>query len=40
MATAIIHLRWRPPDFWDATPHEFWAAIEELERVAKARRTS
>jgi hypothetical protein len=28
-----VHLHWRPTDFWAATPHEFWSAIEELQQL-------
>lgn len=33
MGQALVHLHWRPPEFWNATPHEFMAALEELERL-------
>jgi hypothetical protein len=33
MGAAIVHLHWRPAEFWNATPHEFWAAYEEIERM-------
>lgn len=26
IACAIFH--WAPQTFWEATPHEFWAAVE------------
>ena len=32
MGLAIVHLHWRPSDFWNATPHEFFAAVEMLEK--------
>jgi hypothetical protein len=37
MGMAIVHLHWRPTDFWAATPHEFWSAIEELQHSRKDR---
>jgi hypothetical protein len=37
MGFAITRLGWRPQDFWDATPHEFWSAYEVLEEGAKPR---
>jgi hypothetical protein len=35
MGVAITSLHWRAGDFWRATPHEFWSAIEALERAAQ-----
>jgi len=32
MGIAITALHWRPSDFWAATPHEFFSAIEELQK--------
>jgi len=31
MGIAIVRMNWRPEDFWRATPHEFWSAIEVFE---------
>ena len=28
MGIAAAALGWRPAEFWDATPHEFWAGLE------------
>lgn len=33
MGFACAALGWRPPDFWAATPHEFWAAHESYVRI-------
>jgi hypothetical protein len=35
MGFALVRLGWRPDDFWTATPHELWSAIEVLEEQAK-----
>lgn len=35
MGFAIARLHWRPRDFWRSTPHELFAAIEVLERMAQ-----
>jgi len=32
MGLAQAALGWRPREFWDATPHEYWAAVEGYER--------
>jgi len=29
-------LGWRPNEFWAATPHEFWTAVEGWERMNPA----
>lgn len=34
MGFAIVRLRWSPAEFWAATPHEFWSAVEVLEEQA------
>jgi hypothetical protein len=31
----MVRLGWSPSQFWAATPHEFWAAYEQLERDNK-----
>ena len=36
MGIAIVRLRWTPQQFWDATPHEFFSAVEVLELQAAA----
>ncbi|MFN3424894.1 MAG: phage tail assembly chaperone [Novosphingobium meiothermophilum] len=36
MGLAIVRLKWTPDEFWRATPHEFFAAIEFLEEQRKA----
>ena len=36
MGIAIVSLRWTPQEFWDATPHEFFSAVEVLEERAAA----
>jgi hypothetical protein len=33
---AAVVLGWRPRDFWAATPHEFWAAIEYKREQTEA----
>lgn len=33
MSFAAAALHWRPSEFWSATPHEFWAAVEGWERM-------
>lgn len=35
MGLAIVRLRWTPADFWRATPHEFFSAIEVFDLMAK-----
>lgn len=35
---AIVRLRWTPDEFWRATPHEFFAAVEFIEMQAEAAR--
>lgn len=30
MGSAIAHLHWSPATFWECTPHEFFAAVDEL----------
>lgn len=37
MGIAIVRLRWVPDEFWRATPHEFWSAVEILEEMNKER---
>jgi hypothetical protein len=37
MAFAIVDLRWTPPQFWAATPHELWSAVEMIEQRVKSR---
>jgi hypothetical protein len=32
MGIAITALNWRPPDFWASTPHEFYSAIEAMQK--------
>ncbi|WP_168195967.1 phage tail assembly chaperone [Novosphingobium sp. EMRT-2] len=27
---------WQPDQFWRATPHEFWTAVEGYERLNRA----
>lgn len=31
MAFALVRLQWRPADFWAATPHEFWSAMQFID---------
>lgn len=38
MGIAAARLKWAPPQFWAATAHEFFAAIEVFEEMAKAAR--
>jgi hypothetical protein len=38
MGYAAITLRWSPDQFWRATPHEFYAAVEFTEWQAKKAR--
>ncbi|QCI95194.1 phage tail assembly chaperone [Novosphingobium sp. EMRT-2] len=33
---AIAALGWQPDQFWRATPHEFWTAVEGYERLNRA----
>jgi Phage tail assembly chaperone protein, TAC len=28
MGLALLDLGWTPQQYWDSTPHEFWAAYE------------
>lgn len=35
MGIAILDLHWSPDQFWNATPHEFFAAVEVAEDRAK-----
>jgi hypothetical protein len=37
LGAAIHHLHWTPRTFWAATPHEFFAAQEAIERANAAR---
>lgn len=34
LSTAIGAFHWSPREFWAATPHEYFAAVEYHERVA------
>jgi hypothetical protein len=34
MGIAIVRLKWAPDQFWNATPHEFFSAVEVLEEQA------
>jgi hypothetical protein len=36
MGFAIVRLKWSPDQYWRATPHEFWSAVEFLEEQARA----
>jgi hypothetical protein len=33
MGVAVAALQWRPRDFWQATPMEFWDSINAYERL-------
>lgn len=39
MGFAIRTLGWRPWEFWRATPHEVWSAVEMIDDEVEAARS-
>lgn len=37
MGHACLGFGWTPPEFWQSTPHEFWALYEARLEINEAR---